>query len=93
MAQMSKSDAKSLSCGHCADLQSFFSTMTERQEFAGFQHFVTVELKRTVCDYTGILATACDRLVEGVVPRVLSKFSDLSKSGDYCAKVYTTINL
>ncbi|WKY06034.1 hypothetical protein Q1695_006324 [Nippostrongylus brasiliensis] len=88
METMSKADLRSLSCSSCADMQNFFKTMTERAEFVGMQQFVIDELKRSVCDYTAFLGTTCDRLVEGVVPRFLSKFSDISKSGDFCAMLH-----
>ncbi|KAK6014746.1 hypothetical protein OSTOST_19864 [Ostertagia ostertagi] len=63
------------------------SKQLDRSETAGFQQFAIDELKRSVCDHTSVLATTCDRFVEGVVPRLVSKFAHISKSGDFCAKV------
>ncbi|KAK6051448.1 surfactant protein B, partial [Cooperia oncophora] len=87
LSSMSKSVVRSFSCHTCSGMQKYYQTMMDRPVTMQFQQFVVDELKRSVCDHTAILATTCDRFVEGVVPRLISKFADISKSEDFCAKV------
>ncbi|EYC26727.1 hypothetical protein Y032_0010g936 [Ancylostoma ceylanicum] len=88
MSKLSKPQINNLKCRSCAGVQEYFKTALDRPETVRFQHFVISQLKRSACDYLGDFATTCDKFVDGVIPRLFSKFFDINKSEAVCSKIH-----